>query len=367
MEQFALGINMYGDTIDLNMVTDRIGIVGQFLQNARVNGAQAMQSLDRLARNALYAGYLGGNTRVRVAATAAAATVAVDDTRGFNQVFVQNGQVASATNAGGSLMNISGSTPLAVTVNGNPYSVIAVTNDATNVSTAPSGTSGVLTFSGNVAVADAALNMAVISVTAPMVIRPNFRASTAALQATDTLTLAEVLTGVATMRSNNVPTVDATGMYHCYMDDQQMRGLYQDPQFQTLYRGAYGSAAYTTGTVMELLGVRFITTTEAPQQASLGAGAIRRGMLVGQGALIEGDFEGIGAHDVPIDEGALSAMVDGVMMVTREPMDRLRQIVAQSWYWIGGYTLPTDVTATTSIIPTATSSYLKRGVILESV
>ena len=59
--------------------------------------------------------------------------------------------------------------------------------------------------------------------------------------------------------------------------------------------------------------------------------------------------------------------VDNVVMVTREPLDRLKQIIAQSWYWIGGYALPTDATASTAIIPTATNSYLKRGVVIESL
>ena len=43
----------------------RVGIASQFLQNAYVNGEQAARSLDELGRNALFAAYLGGNTRVR--------------------------------------------------------------------------------------------------------------------------------------------------------------------------------------------------------------------------------------------------------------------------------------------------------------
>jgi hypothetical protein len=54
-------------------------------------------------------------------------------------------------------------------------------------------------------------------------------------------------------------------------------------------------------------------------------------------------------------------------MVTREPLDRLQQIIAQSWYWIGGFAVPTDITANATIIPTATNSYYKRAVVIESV
>jgi hypothetical protein len=65
IEQFTLSINMYGDTIDLNTVTNKVGIKDQFLQNAKTNGIQAAQSLDRLARNSIFNAYMGGNTRVR--------------------------------------------------------------------------------------------------------------------------------------------------------------------------------------------------------------------------------------------------------------------------------------------------------------
>jgi len=59
--------------------------------------------------------------------------------------------------------------------------------------------------------------------------------------------------------------------------------------------------------------------------------------------------------------------VDGVAMVTREPLDRLQQIIAQSWYWIGGFCAPSDVTTVTATVPTATSSTFKRAVTIEHV
>src|SRR5690349_17097773 len=65
VEQYTITINHYAATTDLNMVTSRVGIASQFLQNAYVNGEQAARSLDELARNALFNSYFGGNTRVR--------------------------------------------------------------------------------------------------------------------------------------------------------------------------------------------------------------------------------------------------------------------------------------------------------------
>ena len=374
VEQYTLTINQYGDTIDLNMVTEGVGIASQFLANARTNGVQAMQSLDRIARNALFGGagggvggYLGGNTRVNTALTSASKTIYVDDIRGFQNVMNSYGQVVSLASTSG----------MTVTVGSNAYTLATSTADAVNVSTAPNGMSGSLTFTTNIATTDGALASPAVAATAPLVLRPNGRLTTAALTAPvgtygsssyvpgDTLGIQTVLSAVAALRMNNVPTVD--GSYNCYLDDQQMLGLFRDADFKYLYRGAYGTETYQAGSIVELLGVRFVPTTEAPQQSTLGAGPIHRAIVCGKGALIEGDYADSGHRDIPDAEQSLMEKVDNVVMVTREPLDRLKQIIAQSWYWIGGYALPTDATASTTIIPTATNSYLKRGVVIESL
>src|ERR1700759_5299814 len=92
VEQYTLSINHYAATTDLNMVTSRVGIASQFLHNAFVNGEQAARRRDELARNALFAAYLGGNTRVRTTLSAASPLVPVDDVRGFLTIFVNGVQ-----------------------------------------------------------------------------------------------------------------------------------------------------------------------------------------------------------------------------------------------------------------------------------
>ena len=57
-------------------------------------------------------------------------------------------------------------------------------------------------------------------------------------------------------------------------------------------------------------------------------------------------------------------LIDGVD-VTREPIDRLQQIIAQSWYWIGGFCAPSDTTTTPSTVSTATNAAFKRAVMIE--
>ena len=356
VEQYTITLNHYAATTDLNVVTSRVGIASQFLQNAAVNGEQAARSLDELARNALFAPYFGGNTRVRIALGSAGPVVAVDDLRGVTSAFV-NGVQAS----------VGATTTLTVTIGAGVYVVVGTTMDGVNGSTAPGGVSGTLTLSTNVSVGDGALGSPVQAANASVVLRPNGRATTAALQAGDTLGMASLLDAVSKLRMNAVPEID--GAYNCYLDPVSARQLFADQDFQRLFIGATSAnQVFRRGMVNDFLGLRFVPTTEAYVQPhpSIAGAVVRRPIVVGQGALIEGDFAGMEASDVAPPDSIVS-MVDGIAMVTREPIDRLQQIIAQSWYWIGGFCAPSDTLTNPSVVPTATNAAFKRAAIIEHV
>ncbi len=382
VEQYTLTINQYAATMDLNTVADDVGIASQFLQNAVALGEQAARSLDALASNSVFGAYLGGNTRV-TAAVSASASVPVDDVRGFQFVVNNEGQIVAT----------SSSYPLSVSFGGTTYSVIGVvasgpaaanggpvpnllqfSGTGSNTSTTPGGYSGTLTLSAAETIASGA---AVVAATAPPVLRPywlnNFTSgtevttppsTTAGIVAGQTLRMIEqVLAAASTLRLNAVDPID--GLYNCYLDAMQMQGLFSDLNFMNMFRGAYQATEYRQGEIFTLAGVRFIPTNMAPQQMLNGL-AIRRALVVGRGALIEGDFKGQDTHDTsnPLAE---FTKVDGVTHVTRAAMDRLQQIIAQSWYYIGGFTVPTDITTTAATVPTANNAYYKRAVVLESL
>jgi hypothetical protein len=356
VEQYTITLNHYAASTDLNMVTSRVGIESQFMLNAAINGEQAARSLDDLARNALFAAYFGGNTRVRTTLGSPGATIAVDDLRGFQQVFVNGVQTP-----------VGGAGALTVTIGANVYSVVGSSADGVSVSTAPNGISGTLTCATPVSVADGTAGNAVIASTASSIQRPNNRTSTAALVAADQLTMASLLNGVATLRLNAVPEID--GVYNCYLDPISARQLFADNDFRQLFQGATSAnQVFRRGMINEFLGLRFIPTTEAFVQAhpSIAGAMVRRPIICGQGALIEGDFAGMAAADVA-PEDSLVSIVDGVAMVTREPIDRLQQIIAQSWYWIGGFCAPSDVTTNPTTVPTATNASFKRAVMVEHI
>jgi len=334
VEQYTLTLSHYAATMDLNMVTSRVGIASQFLQNAYINGEQAARSLDDIARNALFGAYFSGNTRVRLALASSAPVIAVDDIRGFQTAFVNGVQ-----------QPISSSNSLGVTVGSDLYSLIGATQDTVNLSTTPGGYSGLLTFSGNITVGDGALGNEVLAATASLILRPNSRTTSAQLQISDTLTMSNVL--------------DAA------------RQLFADQDFQRLFIGATSANEVFRpgqGVVNDFLGLRFVLTTESFVQPSpnIAGSMIRRPIVVGQGALIEGDFAGMAADDVAPKDSVVS-MIDNVCMVTREPIDRLQQIIAQSWYWIGGFCAPSDTTTNPLTVPTSTNANFKRAVLIEHI
>jgi hypothetical protein len=373
IEQFSLTLRLYGDTMNLNLITEKIGIVSRFLRNSRNLGIQSSQSLDFLARDAMFNAYLSGNSRVTATLGAAGTSVHVDDLRGFVQVpgtgplgTLAQTDPAAPQNPSPTMLPVSATNPLTVTIGSNTYSVVGYTVDASNASTTPLGVSGVLSLSTNVTVADGTLGNTVVSAYAPTIFRPNGRTNTSLLVPGDTLVAQNLIDAVYQLRSNGVPTID--GRYHVYGEPKSFRELFQDPEWQLLYRGATATnETYKNLMIADTLGLRFEETTNVYNQTMSISGFpynVRRLVVCGEDALIEGDFAGSDADDAgnPVAE---MYDVDGVKHIVRAPLDRLQGNVAQSWRWIGGFCVPTDVTANQSIIPTASNAVYKRGIVIE--
>jgi hypothetical protein len=390
-EQYVLGIAQYATPMYLNIATSKVAIDDVYLNNAYTLGENAMRSIDTLARNALFDRYMGGNTRVSVTLGSAGASVQVDDVRGFFQTLSALGvpQTVSATYPLLVVVGLNTYTLVGVIADGvapaalNPWMAgLAFTGVGSNTSTTPGGYSGTLMFSSNVSTADATAANAVVSAVAPLVIRPStttgnvMAGTTAGISATadvngGQLTMAMVLAGAAALEANNVPPAEATGNYIYYHDPQQATGLYQDPEFQSFFRGREDSEEYRQGVIRTQLGVTFVKTNQNFVQKLAGVGGtglVRRGILCGQGALVEGVFTNEAYRkSQELSDSGLIEVVDDIAHVTREPIDALKQVVTQSWVYAGGFVAPTDATTNPNTIPTATNSALKRAVILESL
>lgn len=357
IEQYTLTVQQYANTANLNIATSKVAIANVFLRNASNLAEQAARSVDQIAANALYNAYMGGNTRVRTTLGSNGVAVAVDDIRGFQQTVT----------ATGALVNISGSNPVPVAINGNVYSLVGATADGSNVSTSPGGISGVLTFAASVVIADGTAGKPVLSSQAPNIIRPNNAATTLGLTSTSTLTVASILSAKAQLEANNIPT-DSDGFYNCFADPQHLIGLYADPAFQQFFRGEINTPEYRMGVIAKLMGVKIVKTNMNPNSSYNGIGTVRRAIITGEGALVEGVFtnEGYAAAN-EVDDGNLTMVVDGIAHITREPIDTLKQVVTQSWAYMGGFSTPSDLLTTAATIPTASNAMFKRAVVIESV
>jgi hypothetical protein len=370
VEQYILAVGQYAGNMMLNIATSRVAIDNLYLRNAYTLGEQAFRSVDTLAQQTLFNAYMGGNTRVRVTLGSPGTTVSVDDIRGFQNTLNSAGQVVA----------VSSGNPISVTIGADIYSCTGSAADGSNVSTTPGGISGTLTLSTNVTVLDGTAGNTVQSALAPYVVRPSttsgnvMAGNSSLISATSDinsgkLTMGMILNAKATMSANSVPVVDETGMYHMYLDPLQATGLYSDPAFQQFFRGQVTTEEYRQGVVAELLGVRLQETNLNPVQTLAGVGTVRRGMLVGQGALVEGVFtnEAYAQNLEGVDDEAMIEIIDDIAHITREPLDALKQVVTQTWSYMGGFTVPTDTTTNPNTIPTASNAAYKRGILLESL
>lgn len=357
IEQFTLSINMYANSMDLNTVQQKVGIKDQFLKNSAALGYNAAQTLDDLARNVLFSAYLGGNSRVTTTLGANGATITVDDVTGFQQVYVPTS---------GAFVAVSTSNKLPVTVNGVVHNLQAFTVDGSNTSTTPLGVSGTLTMDANVLIANGTAGNPVIAASGSFIVRPSGRATTAALSAGDVLGTDQILDAVAYLRANQVPEAD--GYYHCFLDPVSERQLFSDANFRQLFQGRGTEGPMGPAYLGQAYGVRFFRTTEVSLQnhPTLTGVKVRRPIICGYGALVEGDFEGMASMETAPEDSEVF-MIDDIVHVIREPLDRLQQQIAMSWYWIGGFVAPSDITTDTVAVPTASAARFKRAVVIEHV
>lgn len=385
-EQYDTAMNQYAFTTDLNIVTSRVAIADIFLQNARNLAEGAARSVEALTRNALYNTQMGGNTFVTATLGSPGTSVAVDDIRGFQQAWNANNQPAA----------VSGSNSLAVTfiapgsstaatnstnTVGGTYFVSGVTPDATqalnaagtgpasgNNSTmwATGGISGTITTTTNVATSDATQNHAVVTAVAPVVLRPYNRAGSGQLIAGDQLSSQLILQGKSQLVANGVEPFE-DGRYRLIADPFQLNALYADTAFQRFQIGHTEDQEYRAGVIGEILGVE-VSQSQMVPISTVGSNQVHTAMLVGKGALVESQFtdeayvRALNAGDVE-----LVTMVEGIAHITREPIDRLKQVMTQSWSYIGGFATPTDITTNTGTVPTANNSAWKRAIAIQTL
>lgn len=337
IEQYSATMNQYGNSMDTNLLQSSMALASKFIEDNTLLAVNAGQSLNRVARNKLYAAYGGGRTWATSVVTST--TIAVNDTTGFGTVLVNGVPTAvSVTN------------PLPITVNGVANTVVSV-NSATSLTLGTSITT--------------AVGQTVLANNAPVSVRNGAATSRYGIATTDLATAALFRTAVARLRSMAVPTVN--GNYVAHIDATTEAELFADADFKQAYQGRGDSEVFQEMSIGTFLGIDWVRNIEAPTTTDGGSTqnlTIHRPIVFGGGALIAAPFENMGTLLADVNTGAGSIELIGpsagvqVAHIVRPPLDKLQQVVSSSWSWVGDFAVPSDS-------GTGDAALYKRGVVIE--
>jgi hypothetical protein len=379
-EQWEVIASQHGNTIDTHMPTSYVTLASLFLRNTQTLGLNAGQTLNRLARNPLFTAYLGGEAAVIATAAIGANTVRVSTMNGFTQRLL-NGRLSA----------VSAANPLPITFStAEPANTVigAVPDDAA----VPNGP-GTLTL-GAVLTAGLAVRNGVFAQTRSRRLRVGGGTTVDALTSANIVTLNDVIQAVSRLRANNVPP-HSDGMYHVHVSPEVEAQLFADNHFQRLYQSLPESAPYRELAIGQCVGCYFYRNTETPTTSTVsstivdpgGAGgallapeigaevtneaglAIRRTIITGGAALYEKYLDeskyiteaGVTGKigEFTIINGGAAVMTRRIRFILRAPLDRLQQVVGQTWSWSGDFGVPSDQL-------TGDAARFKRAVVIES-
>lgn len=382
-EQWIAILNQFTDSIDTNMPTSVTANASLFLRNIHQLGLQAGQSVNRIARNAMFQAYISGQTVTLTAPLTTDTTLRVASLNGFVDVVVPGGNVQPQP--------VSASFPLPITIGSGAS---AVTNSVVGFipddPTDPNGL-GTLLLQNAVGASGLSVRTPITSAYAPTVIRSAAGASVDAIGAGDTLVLQQVINAVAQLRRNNVQPHD-DGFYHAHISPLSEAQFFADPVFQRLNQSLPEHVIYKEGFLGYISGVMFFMNNESPEQTNSGdltataqsgiyasdiggevvngAGvAIGRILITGKGAVYEkyldesayvteaGTTGRIGEFDV-VNNG-IQILTERIRLILRAPLDRLQQVVSVTWSITTSFPIPSDITS-----PTGPQRF-KRAIVLE--
>lgn len=364
-EQWEVEARQYGNTLDTHFPTSNVSIAPLFMRNTVNLGLNAGQTLNQIVRDRLFRAYLGGNTALAVAGTAGQTQIQVASINGFTETLLNARPVP-----------VSAAAPIAATVDGEAVSVIG----AQPLNPAEPFGRGTLFLAAGL-VGNPAIRSAVLASNRSRIMRVGGAATVDGLTAGSVLTLQTFIDAVAAMRGQKIPPC-SDGFYHVHLTPEGEAQLYADQAFRQLYQSLPESAAFRDLAIGQLVGCRFYRETENPDISNSGAlvssGAsnslvsgeiggevvnnagvqVKRAMILGGGAIYEkylDESKYISEAGVTGKIGQFSIVNNGVQVMTqriryiiRAPLDKLQQVVAQTWSWSGDFAIPSDaLTGTT--------------------
>jgi hypothetical protein len=381
-EQWIATLNQFAGTIDTHMPTSTTANANLFLRNLHQLGLQAGQSVNQIARNALFQAYLSGQAVTTTAVLTTDTQLQVSAVNGFTSVVIPGGNVAPQP--------VSTIYPLPITIGTGSTAVSASVIGYVLINPNDSNGPGALLLAAAVGTAFAQ-RTSVVSNFAPRVVRSAAGNSVDAIGAGDTITLQQAINAVAFLRLANVQPHD-DGFYHAHVSPLTNAQFFADPVFQRLNQSLPEHVIYKEGFIGTIAGIMFFMNTESPtsvnsgnltataQSAIYASGIggevvngsgvnIGRVLITGKGSVYEkyidesqyvteaGTTGKIGEFDV-VNNG-LSILTERIRLVMRAPLDRLQQTVSATWSISTSFPIPSDITG-----PSGSQLY-KRAVILE--
>jgi hypothetical protein len=382
-EQWQAAIQRYADSIDIHMPTAAVANSDLFVRSIQQLGLQAGQSVDSLARDAMFQSYLSGQTVSTVATASTDTQIQVAAVNGFVDVVAPNVRPTP----------VSASNPLSITIGTGASAVVKQVVGFTLANPNDPVGPGTLLLSSTVG-AIFAVRTPVVSSVAPNLIRSGGGSSVDAIGSSDTLVLQDVFNAVASLRRNNVrPHPD--GLYHAHLSADANAAMFADPVWQRLFTARPDSDAYQEGFIGAIGGVAFYLNTRSPDYSNAGtlsasgsdpnaqyapelgaevvnSGGVRinRTLVTGQGAVYEkrldemkfiseaGVTGKIGEFSV-VNNG-LAISTEGIRLYLRAPLDRLGDLVSATWSISTCFPIPSDITAL------GTTQRFRRAVVIES-
>lgn len=382
-EQYTITLELFNGASDIDIKTNPMGIVNRFTQVVKAKMVQAANAVDKYKRNCLFGGlvpsgrnpaatkfgYLSGTTIALTVVTGT--TIVVEDVSGFQNVIVNGVLTPVSAGApiplfrnGSQIANVIGFTQHALAANLSKRQFVGLGNGG-------QGISGTLLLDTSVTTAVGDVLQAAF---APLIVRPNGKLHWSQLTASDHLLDANILDAVAYLRDNAIEPV-YEDKYLCICDRTSVRQLFSDADFKQILQTRIDSPEFRNGHLAEGLGVVFKFTTNAPIQniSAQNAVAIRRPIILGRGALVDGPSEANETFAAINRNGGIDEEKgihyteehDGIVFALRPPIDRNGRVMSISYESIRGATVPTDLTAGTNVIGTGSNALIKRAVVLE--
>ena len=368
-EQWDATLQQYADSIDTHMPASMVAIANLFLRNTQQLGLSAGQTINRLVRDRIFAAGMCGWT-VATAGVGPTDHLPVARLNGFTKARYQgtNGSPVKFS-------PVSASNKLAITVHTSnagdvAVNVIGFTPTNSGDETGP----GTLILDGNVTVASRAY---VISSDRTYMVNVGGAMSIDGIGSNDTLKLDSIRSAVANFWQENVPEMP-DGRFHMHLDPTSLSQLYGDSEMQRLNTALPDYYIYKDFAVGEILGCVLYRNSEEPVPETVSGGLtasydpddpfagelyaggttsgvpIHRPVLLGQGGAYEyyQDMSGliteagvtgkVGASR--ISNNGIDVDVERVQLIIRAPLNRLQDMVAASWKFIGDWPFRTDVT-----------------------